>query len=264
MINTMKTIKNFGFIACITIAACIAPYVAQAAITINPNFALQLTNNGVNLRLNSIGTVVDASITQITFQADYTPTSGQTGNPTPGTTSSYTFVNNGATTLPLTVALAAPGLKPCTEYAIVLKGVATYQQGTAVNTQQYAIPLPTKGTTPGCPTTNTSTTQNPTNTSTTQNDTTTNFSKLENPLPSINSIPEFIKRLVDIALTIGVPIVALAIIYSGFLLVTARGDKAKLEKGKRAFLAAVIGGAILLGAWVIAQAIGATINQIRK
>jgi len=90
------------------------------------------------------------------------------------------------------------------------------------------------------------------------------FSKLENPLPSITSIPDFIKRLIDAAIIIGIPIVALAIIYSGFLLVTARGDTTKLKKGKQAFLAAVIGGAILLGAWVLAKALDATIKSITQ
>lgn len=270
MITNMKTLKTFGFATLLIIASCFAPFIVRAAITINPDFAIQMTTNGINLKINSIGNVVDASITEITFQAEYTPTSGQTGNPTPGATSSYTFVNNGGTQLPLTVQLTAPGLKSCTEYSILMKGVATYNQGGNTGTQQYAIPVPTKAKTPGCPTNSgtPSTQQGDDGTNSTQQGqdgtSSSQFSKLENPLPSITSIPDFIKRLVDIALTIGVPIVALAIIYSGFLMVTARGDQKKLEKGKRAFLAAVIGGAILLGAWVIAQAIGATIDQIRK
>ncbi len=90
------------------------------------------------------------------------------------------------------------------------------------------------------------------------------FDKLKNPLgDTIGTLPEFIKKLVDILLIIGVPIVAMMIIWSGFLLVTARGNSDKIEAGKKAFMAAVIGGAILLGSYVIAEAISGTINQIR-
>ncbi len=89
------------------------------------------------------------------------------------------------------------------------------------------------------------------------------LSKLQNPLRSVNSLPEFIKRLIDVILVIAVPIVAIMIIWSGFLMVTARGNAEQLKKGKRAFVAAIIGGVLVLGSYVIAQAIGTTIDQIR-
>ena len=53
------------------------------------------------------------------------------------------------------------------------------------------------------------------------------------------------------------------IVYSGFLFVTARGSEDKLKTAKRALLYSVIGTAILLGAWVIAEVIASTINQLR-
>ena len=88
------------------------------------------------------------------------------------------------------------------------------------------------------------------------------FARLQNPI-SYNNIPDVIRQLITIVFIIGVPLVALAIIYAGFLLVTAGGDQNKLTKGKQALLAAVLGGAILLGAWVIAEAIQGTVDQIR-
>ncbi len=89
--------------------------------------------------------------------------------------------------------------------------------------------------------------------------------RLRNPLgDKITSVPAFIEALIKVLLTIGVPIIAIMIIWSGFLLVTARGNAEKIKQGKQAFLAAVIGGAILLGAYVIASAIGATIDQIKQ
>lgn len=86
---------------------------------------------------------------------------------------------------------------------------------------------------------------------------------LQNPLAgTVNDIPSFIKELLQIALIIGTPLVVLAIIYAGFLMVAAQGNPEKLEKARSALLWAVIGGAVLLGSYVIAQAIGATIEQI--
>jgi len=61
------------------------------------------------------------------------------------------------------------------------------------------------------------------------------------------------------ALKIGIPIVALAIVYCGFLFVFARGNSEKLTKARDALLYTVIGAAILLGAWAIAKMISATV-----
>ncbi len=68
----------------------------------------------------------------------------------------------------------------------------------------------------------------------------------------------------DILIKIGGVIAVLMIMYAGFLFVTARGDTTKITKAKDALLYTVIGAAILLGAWVISQAIQNTIDQLRK
>ncbi len=89
--------------------------------------------------------------------------------------------------------------------------------------------------------------------------------KIDNPLSSgINDIPTFILALLKIALTIGVPVVALAIIYSGFLFVQAQGNAEKLKKAKAALMYTIIGAAILLGCLIIANAIQATVNEIKS
>lgn len=90
--------------------------------------------------------------------------------------------------------------------------------------------------------------------------------KIENPLGSNGpqDIPDFIERAIDIVLVVGVPIVVLAIIYSGFLFVSAQGNAEKLKTAKKAILYSVIGAVLLLGAFVIASAIGDTVNDIKK
>ena len=86
--------------------------------------------------------------------------------------------------------------------------------------------------------------------------------KFDNPIKA-NTIGEFVEKILEIVVTIGVPIVAIFIIYSGFLFVQARGNSEKLKEAKNTFLYTIIGAAILLGAWVLAQAIGGTIEQLR-
>lgn len=89
--------------------------------------------------------------------------------------------------------------------------------------------------------------------------------KIENPLGSkINSIPEFIETLLNIVVTIGVPLVALAIIYTGFLFVTAQGNSEKLTTAKNALLYTLIGAGLVLGAWVLANSIAGTVEQIKS
>lgn len=94
-----------------------------------------------------------------------------------------------------------------------------------------------------------------------QNSTSCTDGKICNPI-STNTINEFIKVLLEGALKIGIPIIALAIIYAGFLFVTARGNSEKLSTAKDALLYTVIGAAILLGSWAIAKLISETVLQL--
>jgi len=68
-----------------------------------------------------------------------------------------------------------------------------------------------------------------------------------NPIPSVAGVPDLIKLILTGALKIGIPLVALAVIYCGFLFVFARGNSEKLTKAKDALLYTLIGAAILLG-----------------
>lgn len=89
--------------------------------------------------------------------------------------------------------------------------------------------------------------------------------KINNPLgENLTNIPSFVKKAIEIALQVGVPILILAIIYTGFLFVQAQGNKDKLTKAKDALTYTLIGGALLLGAFVIAEAIGTTVEEIKS
>ena len=84
---------------------------------------------------------------------------------------------------------------------------------------------------------------------------------INNPL-GIDNLNGFIKILLEGVIKIGIPLIAIALVYSGYLFVTAAGNPQKIEKAKDAFVYALIGGAILLGSWAIAQMISDTVLQI--
>lgn len=86
--------------------------------------------------------------------------------------------------------------------------------------------------------------------------------EIKNPLGNIDTIQEFVNKLLELVIQIGTPILVLAIVYTGFLFVKARGNSGELEKAKTSLWWTVVGAAIVLGAFVISSAIQATINNL--
>ena len=84
-----------------------------------------------------------------------------------------------------------------------------------------------------------------------------------NPIPKVGSVPDLIRIILEGVLQIGIPVVALAIIYSGFLFVFARGNTEALGKAKTTLMYTLIGAAILLGSWALAQMIGHTVDALK-
>lgn len=87
--------------------------------------------------------------------------------------------------------------------------------------------------------------------------------KIENPFKK-DTIQGLIETIVnDILIPIGAVVAVVMIMYAGFLFVTARGEPGQITKAKDALLWAVIGAAILLGAWVISEVIQKTISELK-
>lgn len=76
---------------------------------------------------------------------------------------------------------------------------------------------------------------------------------------SITSIPQLLLALVDLVFLIGVPIIVIFIIYSGFLFVTAGDNESQVAKARFVFMWTLLGALVLLGAKAIAAAIEATV-----
>ncbi len=76
------------------------------------------------------------------------------------------------------------------------------------------------------------------------------------------TLNEFVTAILQLAVKIGTPLIALAIIYCGFLFVTARGNETKINHAKDVLFATIIGAAIILGAFLISEVIGSTIKSL--
>jgi hypothetical protein len=88
--------------------------------------------------------------------------------------------------------------------------------------------------------------------------------KLENPLgDGTSSILILLTKLLDVVVQVGIPVIAIFIVYSGFLFVKAQGNESKLSEAKQVLLYTVIGAAIVLGATVISGVINATIVGLK-
>ncbi len=85
--------------------------------------------------------------------------------------------------------------------------------------------------------------------------------KICNPIHE-DTITGFLKTVLEAVLKLGIPVVALAVIYSGFLFVKARGNPEEITKAKDALLYTLIGAAILLGSWAIAELISSTVRSL--
>lgn len=86
----------------------------------------------------------------------------------------------------------------------------------------------------------------------------------QNPITygGITTIPEFLLAVVDLVFLIGIPIIVLCIIYSGFLFVSAGDNEAGIRKAKMVFMWTIVGALVLLGAKAIAMAIQGTVLSL--
>ena len=85
---------------------------------------------------------------------------------------------------------------------------------------------------------------------------------IKNPLGNIDTVSELITVILNIVVQIGLPVIALAIVYTGFLFIKARGNEGELTQAKTTLFWTVIGAAVILGAVVIRTAICGTIEGL--
>lgn len=75
-----------------------------------------------------------------------------------------------------------------------------------------------------------------------------------NPIQSTDFLA-LVTAISDAIVAIGIPLVAIFLVWSGFLFVTAGGNEEQLRRAKTTFFWALVGGAVVIGAKALAIAI---------
>ena len=78
---------------------------------------------------------------------------------------------------------------------------------------------------------------------------------------AFGSLDSFLVAVLNIIIIIATPIVVLAIIYAGFLYVTAQGNVEQTQRATRALTYSIIGGILIIGAVAISGIIASTIGE---
>ncbi len=94
-------------------------------------------------------------------------------------------------------------------------------------------------------------------------DSTGGSNKLTNPL-KFGSIPCLILAIIDVVLIFLIPVIVLYIMYAGFLFVKSQGNAGGLAEAKKALIAGLIGGVIVLGARTILSVVEGTISAVTE
>lgn len=77
----------------------------------------------------------------------------------------------------------------------------------------------------------------------------------------INTVPDFIDKVIEILINFGAVVVIFFVIFAGFRFVMAQGNPEKIQKAKMILFYTLIGAAILLGAKVISEVIKTTVEE---
>ena len=87
-------------------------------------------------------------------------------------------------------------------------------------------------------------------------------SSFANPLGNTD-LAGFLLKILNALIYILFPIIILMMVYTGFLFVAAQGNPAKVTEARTALLWAVVGGVIVLGAWIIVGVVQETANALK-
>ena len=86
-------------------------------------------------------------------------------------------------------------------------------------------------------------------------------SGITDPL-KVKSIQCLLAKIFQLAVNVGALVAVGYIIWAGFLFVSAGGDKKQVEAARNTLFNAIIGTALIVGAWVIATVIANTISEV--
>jgi hypothetical protein len=96
---------------------------------------------------------------------------------------------------------------------------------------------------------------------TTVTDSSSGDGTLTNPL-KFKSLDDLLTGLLAAAINLGAIVLTLALIYTGFRFVAARGNEEKIREARTALMYTIIGGLIILGATAIKEVLQSTISSV--
>ncbi len=85
----------------------------------------------------------------------------------------------------------------------------------------------------------------------------------DNPL-TVGSIESLFRGILAVVLVFAVPIIVFFIVYAGFLYVTARGNEQAITQANKALFFALVGGLLVLGAYVFLDIIANLVDSVRE
>lgn len=80
-----------------------------------------------------------------------------------------------------------------------------------------------------------------------------------NPIKQ-TSLEALIKAILDVVVQFGAIVAVFFLIYSGYKFIEARGNPGKIEAAQKTFFWTIVGGLIVLGAFVISEVIKNTVE----
>ncbi len=93
------------------------------------------------------------------------------------------------------------------------------------------------------------------------------YAALANPIGNsgtpMDTVTEFFAAVLSVIVRVGSMVLVIMIIYAGYLFISAQGNMDQLKSAKHTLKWAVLGGALLLGAWALSLGIGDTINALQ-
>ena len=80
--------------------------------------------------------------------------------------------------------------------------------------------------------------------------------------PNENCLLNFLNKILEFVIRIGMVVVILMLVYVGYLFVVAQGSDTKITEARKALLWTIVGALILLGSQAIAIAIRETVQAL--
>ena len=86
--------------------------------------------------------------------------------------------------------------------------------------------------------------------------------QLVNPLAHGSTLCELLNAVFSVTITLGIPIAVVFMVIAGLKFVLALGNPTGLKNAKKNFMYTVLGIALFVGAWFLAQVIARTLVQL--